>query len=153
MKAVKRNLSILLTPAFLLSMFYPPTSASAVTQPLADVDSAFVSTASVNVNTFADGFAEINLTDVQEVQNTTRSSSNINTYQTTSLTFLANSQNEKNAILSRISQVRAGGGTIYDEDWYFGSSCYAYISITYTTRDVSNGTEANPLCDNKALCK
>lgn len=142
MKIKKRNLSCLLAIIFILSTFCLPVNATAANLSVPAVDTAFVSNASVTINSFADGFSEINLTQVQDISNTVRSLGNSNTYQTTSLTFIAEDQEEKDEILSRINQVRSGGGTIYDEDWFFGSSCYAYISITYTTRDVSNGTEA-----------
>ena len=142
MNAAKRNLSILLTTLFLLSVFCHPINTYAASLPATNIGAAFVSNSAVTVGTFSDGFAEINLTQIQEITNSSRSLEGSHTYQATSLTFIAESQTEKDAILSRIEQTRAGGGTIYDEDWFFSNSCYAYISITYTTRNVSNGTEA-----------
>lgn len=142
MKTSKRYLSTLLSIAFLLSIVCFPTNVSAASQAETCIDSDFLATASVNLTTDEDGFTEITLTNQEELQSAVFSTINSRSYRTTTLAFFAETLDERAAILSRINQTKAGGGTIYDEDWFFGSSCYAYISITYTTRDVYNGTEA-----------
>ena len=37
---------------------------------------------------------------------------------------------------------RGGGGTIYDDDWFLGGSCYIYISLVYVLRDAEFWSEA-----------
>lgn len=105
------------------------------------IDQAFVCSADVNVKSCGNDVTEISLSHTAEVLNSTYTSSNEKRYETEKVTFLATSE-DKDDILNRIAEARSGGGARYDEDWFFGDSCYIYISISYSTRDVANGTEA-----------
>lgn len=139
---MKRYFSMLLVFSIVLFSFFFPVSAAAVEANSAEIDGSFIATASVDVATSDNGLIEISLTNVKEMQSMVLSSTGEFSCKFSALTFLAETPEEKDAILSRINQVRSSGGTVYDDDWFFSKSCYIYISITYTTRNVSNGTEA-----------
>lgn len=131
---------MLLAVSLVFTSFCMPVHAAEIDA--ASIDGSFINGAVIDVATFDDGIIEVSLSEVEEIQSAVRNSSSENSYRTTSLTFLANTQEERDNILSRINQVRSSGGTVYDDDWFFSNSCYIYISAAYTTRNVSNGTEA-----------
>lgn len=141
MKQRRKLISILLALSMLLTNFFISVKAVAKENTEPKLDTSFFSDATIQVKSYSNDFSEIILTSTTKIQSNTLKLSNESTYSTTSLSFLSESNEEKNTILSRINEAR-GGGTIYGDDWFFGSSCYIYVSITYTTRTVSNGTEA-----------
>ena len=99
--------------------------------------------ASVNISTTDENVIELeyrreNSNGVYAGRNSNVESS----YTVENLTFIANDSAERDEILSKIAQARAGGGQIYDEDTFFGSSCYIYISISYVSRTGTSGAEA-----------
>lgn len=137
---MKRYLTMLLAVSLVFTSFCYPVHAAAIDT--ASIDGSFINGAVIDVSTFDDGIIEVSLSEVEEIQSAVRNSSSEDSFRTTSLTFLANTQEERDNILSRINEVKRSGGTVYDDDWFFSNSCYIYISVAYTTRNVSNGTEA-----------
>lgn len=138
---MKKHLSILMVVLMVISAFSLPMNVEAVEYTL-PVDTSFVDSSQLSVTPCNDGFTEITLTGIEELAIPSTRSSIDPSYKATSLTFLAETEEEKSNILSRIGEIKSSGGTVYDDDWFFGSSCYIYISVTYTTRSASNGTEA-----------
>jgi hypothetical protein len=103
---------------------------------------AFVEDAVLSVMPINEGCFEISLSKTEPIGTATIMASDEATYRHSVLMFVAESASEKEEILSRINLARRGGGTIYEDDTFFGNSCYIYISVTYTTRPSSIGTEA-----------
>ena len=139
---MKRFFSLFMAVLILISSLCISVIAATDDSTLAPIENSFIRTATVSVSTYGDGLTEISLTSTEVIPTVTCSTSNETSYKSSSLTFLADTPEERNDILTRINQARRGGGTAYDEDWFLGSSCYIYVSIAYTTRKVGAITEA-----------
>lgn len=138
---LKRISALVLT----ISMFFVCSVSAGALESEGPVISDFpavIEDATVSVALLDDDRYEISLSSVEQLVVPTYSIVGEQEYRNSTLTILAESAQERDAILSRIEQVQLGGGTIYDEKDFFGNSCYIYISVTFTTRSSSLGQEA-----------
>lgn len=106
------------------------------------ITASFVEEATVSVVQLNEGCFEISLSKTEPLAVDTCVVDNEQVSRHSVLTLLAESVKEKEDVLSRIDLARRGGGTIYDDDTFFGSTCYIYVSVTFTTRSSPIGQEA-----------
>lgn len=119
-----------------------PVSAVGTEVPMNSAIQSIAQDATVSVSRLNQDRFKISLLSVEPVVTSMNSVLGNQEYRSSNLTIIAESSDEKDAILSNINQVQRGGGTIYDEKDFFGNSCYIYVSVTYTTRSSSIGQEA-----------
>lgn len=126
----------------LLSVFPISAFATENEDRVVPAELSLIEDATVAVSPLSNDRFEISLSSVESIAVFTNKDANDSAYRQSSLTFIAESTNEKEEILSRINQVQRGGGTNYDDKDFFGNSCYIYVSVTFTTRSSSLGPEA-----------
>lgn len=138
---MKNVVSIAMTLVVLLVMGVPSSYAVEI-QSVDTVGAQCIKDGAVSVRQGNDETYEIEINSTRRVDPSPRQSlSGESTYELSSLKILAYSLEEKDMIIGKIETIKSGK-TLTDDDWFLGSSCYIYISVTYSTRTGANGLKS-----------
>jgi len=137
-KTVIKKLSFVFALVMLVMSF--PTAALAVdtSKELKPVYDVAILNATPVISRADDGFYEVTLSDTKTVSETR----NETIMESSQLKFIGLSLDEAKAVSKNINAAK-GGGTLYDDGWFFGSSCYIYINVNFSTK---SDTSFRTLC-------
>ena len=125
---MKRTLSILVVLTLIMSCFAVPVHAQS--------SDSNATLQTMDISTTPDGTIDVCFTVKNHGTTSLSRSDNLaETFTTTSVSFFPEDKAEQVEILERMNQARAGG-TVYNDDWFFGESCYVYISVTYSSKTI-----------------
>lgn len=96
------------------------------------VSEEFVTEAKCSVERDSNGEMVITLTDVQPLTSIT-SQSGVSNFTKTTVAILPADEKQGEEILDNIENLRRGGGSYTEDDWFYGSSVYLKSTINYST--------------------
>lgn len=146
---MKKAISLICALALALSVCVFPVGAVSIRveseDPVNTLDeNGILNSAPIQILQRDHGIYEISLSQVKALSNSdvitrTMSSSEEENFVVSEVKFIAFSEEEAEAIIEELNNLRAAGGTIDDDRGLLGNSCHIYISLSYSTSYGSAG--------------